>query len=202
METLKENENYRVRIVSDESGEKPYDEGSVPILYRAFRSYRMEWVAFNDQAEEYAAKVTEVYRRFDGEEGTVERYLRIFHGAYSVAFDSSENNRYLAFDTAAWRESVGITDEWLDRDSDIKLDRQKLADGSLTEVMAWANGEVYGYVLEARREYAPVYRTHDGTVAEYGESIYEWQEVDSCYGFYGWDSVKEAAEEAFDNATD
>lgn len=200
METVKENENYRVRIVSDDSGEKPYDEGATPILSREFGSYRMEWKAFNAQGEPYADAVTEVYRRFDGgRDDTVARYLRIFHGAYSVAYDSSQYQQYLAFDTAAWRESVGFTDEFLESATG---DNSKIADGSLTEVISWANGEVYGYVLE-RRVKSVTHRTDYATGRELAPvEVDEWYEVDSCYGFYGWDSVKEAAEEAFDNATD
>jgi hypothetical protein len=29
-----------------------------------------------------------------------------------------------------------------------------------------------------------------------------WDTVDSCFGFFGYDVAKEAAEEAFDNATE
>lgn len=202
METLKENDKVRVRIVSDDSGEKPYDEGSVPILARDF-GYRMQWEAFNEQAEEYADKVTEVYRRLNGDEDAIERYLRIFHGAYSVAWDSSQNGRYLAFDTAAWRESVGLTDEFLESGTDSEtFDRSKIADGSLSEVMAWANGEVYGYVVEKLERFRRVYVNADGVELpsqEVAPIEEEWQEVDSCYGFYGYDAVKEAAEQAFDN---
>lgn len=195
METLKENENYRVRIVADDSGEKPYDEGSVPILSREFGSYRGQFEAVNTQGEEYAATVTDAWNRFNRDDDVLARWLRIFHGAYSVLWDSSQYNAYLAFDTAAWRESVGLTDEFLESATG---DNSKIAEGSLNEIMAWADGEVYGYVLE--RRFKTVTRYIDpvsGVDVREVEASDVWEEIDSCYGFYGWDSVKEAAEEAF-----
>lgn len=199
METLKENENFRVRLVSDESGEKPYDEGAVPVLSRDFNYYRGEFEAVNDQARPYEDAVTEAWNRLNRDSDVLARYLRIFHGAYSIMEDSSSNCAYLAFDTAAWRESHGLTDEYLDAHPDV-LDRQKLAEGSLNEVMAWANGEVYGWVLERRLKVSKVYTdpvTGDEVRSSSGEVV--WEEVDSCFGFYGYDMAKEAAEEAFED---
>lgn len=199
METLKENENYRVRIVSDDSGEKPYDEGSVPILSRDFSYYRGEFEAVNEQGKQYEDVVTEAWNRFNRDGDLLARFLRIFYGAYSVMEDSSQYNAYLAFDTAAWRESVGLTDEFLESGPDADtFDRSKIAEGSLKEIMAWANGEVYGYVLE--RRFQTVTRYIDpvsGVDVREVEASDVWEEIDSCYGFYGWDAVKEAAEEAF-----
>jgi len=197
METLKENENFRVRLVADESYDKPYDEGAVPVLSRDFNYYRGEFEAVNDQAKPYEDAVTEAWNRLNRDSDVLARYLRIFHGAYSIMEDSSSNCAYLAFDTAAWRESHGLTDEYLDAHPDV-LDRQKLAEGSLSEVMAWANGEVYGYELEKKATGWVVFADENRE----DEAFTRWEVIDSCYGFYGYDVAKEAAEEAFDNATE
>lgn len=200
LDIVKENDNYRVRLEYDDSGEKPYDEGAVPILSRGFRGYGARWEAVNDQAEGLTGLLNELWQRFDEEQ--VERFLRIFLGAYSVEWESSDNCRYLAFDTAEWREKVGITDEWLNRESDIKQDRSKLAEGSLTEILAWANGEVYGWILERKLTTYTTYK--DPTT---GETVREtesedWEQVESCWGYYGDEYAREAATEEFDRVTE
>ncbi len=201
LDIVKENDSYRVRLEYDDSGEKPYDEGAVPILSREFGRYSNRWEAVNEQGKDFESIISELYNRFDNEEEVIERFLKIFHGAYSVEWSSSQDNRYLAFDTAAWREHVGLSDEWLDRDSDIKQDRSKLAVGSLSEIMAWANGEVYGWIVERKLATYTTYK--DPTT---GETVREtesedWEIMDSCWGFYGDEYAREAATEEFDRVT-
>lgn len=193
--TIEENDNLRVRLEHDDSGEKPYDEGAVPILSRPFRYGR--WEAVNDQANDYVSLLNQLQDEF--EEDVIDRFIRIFLGAYSVMRDSSENNFYIAFDTAEWREHVGLTDEWLDRPGN---DRTELAKGSLTEVLAWANGEVYGYILERR---VLTHTTYTNPVT--GETIREldgedWEQIDSCWGFYGWEYAEQEAKEEFQREVD
>lgn len=196
MDIIKESDNLRVSLVHDESGEKPYDESATPILSREFRGYNSRFEAVNEAGEDFADTLNEILHRFDDPETVIERYLRIFHGAYSVLWDSSEYNRYVSFDTAAWRETHGLTDEYMDR---VELDRSKLAEGSLSEMMSWANGEVYGYILERRVLTFTVY-TDPVTGDEIRQSTgHEWHEVESCYGFFGYDYAKSEAEGEFDN---
>lgn len=195
---VKENDNFRAYLRYDDSGEKPYDEGAVPILSREFNRYAYSFEGVNEQGEAYAALITDAWNRFNHDDDVLARYLRIFHGAYSVLWDSSSNYAYLAFDTAAWRESAGLDDEWLDRPGN---DRQRLAEGSLNEVMAWANGEVYGWIVERKVKTVTV-RTDYVTGDELGSAEgVEWEEVDACWGFYGEEYARQAATEAFDNAT-
>jgi len=200
METLKENDNFRVRLVNDESGEKPYDEGAVPILSREFRDYRGRFEAVNAQAEDLEEVITDAFNRLNRDSDVLARYLRIFYGAYSVMEDSSDNCAYLAFDTAAWRTEHELTDEYLDAHTDV-LDRKTLAQGSLNEVMAWANGEVYGYIVEKKFQTFTRYIDPVTGLEVRDEDGEEWIESDSCWGFYGYDVAKEAAEEAFEAAT-
>lgn len=197
LDIIEENDDYRVRLEHDDSGEKPYDEGAVPILSREFRGYGSRWEAVNDQAEGLTGLLNALEERFEEED--IERFIRIFLGAYSVKWDSSDNCRYLAFDTAEWREKVGITDEWLNRESDMKMDPSELASGSLEEVIAWANGEVYGYILERKVTGRKVY---DGEDINDAEPFEEWQEVESCWGFYGRDYAEEEAKSEFKSYTE
>lgn len=203
---VKENENYRVRLELDEYPEKPYDDGATPILYREFKYYGARWEAFNKQGEDLVDELNALCGRVrrEDEEEVIERYLRIFHGAYSVVFDSSEENRYISFDTAAWREEMGLTDEHLDRNPDIK--RDELAEGSLKEVMAWAEGDVYGVIEERRlnRHTVTVY-TDPVSGDEVRKSDTEgeyWETVESVWGYYGRKWAEQAAEEAFKNAVE
>lgn len=198
LDIVKENDSYRVRLEYDDSGEKPYDEGAVPILSREFRSYSSRWEAVNEQGKDFESIISELYNRFDNEEVVIERFLKIFYGAYSVEWNSSQDNRYLAFDTAAWREKVGLSDEWLDAHT---MERGKLAEGSLSEIMAWANGEVYGWIVERKLATYTTYKDH-----KTGETVREtesedWEQVDSCWGFYGDEYAREAATEEFDRVT-
>jgi hypothetical protein len=173
----------------------------VPILSRDLSYYRGAFEAVNEQAKPYEEVVTEAWNRLNRDSDVLARFLRIFYGAYSIMEDSSSYCAYIAFDTAEWRETHGLTDEYLDAHPDV-LDRQTLAEGSLSEVMAWANGEVYGYTVERRLNVSKVFTdpvTGDEVRSSSGEV---WDTVDSCFGFYGYDVAKEAAEEAFDNATE
>jgi hypothetical protein len=193
LDTVKENDNYRVRLEYDDSGEKPYDEGAVPILSREFGRYSRRWEAVNDQADEYVSLLNALEERF--EEDDIERFLKIFLGAYSVMFDSSENNRYIAFDTAAWREKVGITDEWANRPD---FDRSKLAEGSLSEIISWANGDVYGFIVERADRFETRYYPNGSETPDIETGV-TWRVVDSCWGFFGREYAEEAATEAFDS---
>lgn len=198
MDIVKENENFRAYLVNDDSADKPYDEGAVPVLVRYFHDYRGSFEAVNDQGEDYAFAVTEAYNRMNRDMDLVARYLRIFHGAYSIMEDSSSEGAYLAFDTAAWRETVGLTDEYMSTVPKDVLDHEKLAEGSLNEIMAWTNGEVYGFIVEKRFETSKTLTDPVSGVQSSVKDGSEWIEVESCYGFYGDQYAREAAEEAFD----
>lgn len=195
-DTVKENDNFRARLEYDDAADKPYDEGATPVLSREFGQYSQRFTAVNDEGEPFADLVTEAWNRLNRDDDVLARYLRIFHGASSVLWDSSSNYAYLAFDTAAWREMHGLTDEWLDAH---QMDRGELAKGSLDEVMAWANGEVFGFIVERRVKTSTI-RTDAVTGDVLGTVEGEaWEEVDSCWGFYGRKYAEEAAEEAFDS---
>jgi hypothetical protein len=88
---------------------------------------------------------------------------------------------YLAFDTAAWAETVGAPAEHL------------ATEDYLSEIRAWAEGDCWGWILEKQRHWTKTYA--DGET-EQGSS---WEHVDSCYGYYGRQYAAEAAEAALVN---
>jgi hypothetical protein len=189
LDIIEESDGYRVRLELDDSPEQPYDDGAPPIFQLDgdrsdyIKGYSAE--AFNKQAEPYL----DAFRSFESTGRQLElfeRYLRIFHGTLSVQdwhVGYSGEYAYLAFDTAAWRESVGAPET-------------VAAEDYLSEVRAWAEGDVYGYIVERFREYTKTY--NDGRVEE-GE---EWELVDSCYGYYGRQYAEEAAREALTDHVD
>ncbi|QFG12780.1 hypothetical protein PBI_MIMI_307 [Arthrobacter phage Mimi] len=201
---VKENDNYRVKLVLDEYPEKPYDEGATPILSREFRGYGSTWEEFNDAADGFAALLNRVWNEVPGDgEENIERYLRIFHGAYSVTWDSSEYNRYVSFDTAEWREKVGLTDEYMEKVGKDTLDPSTLSEGSLKEVIAWAEGEVYGIIEERKlnRTVTKVYKdpkTGEEVKREESEGEY-WETEEAVWGYYGRDYAEEEAKSIFEN---
>jgi hypothetical protein len=182
LDIVEERDGYRVRLEYDDSGEQPYDDGATPILTversRTWGSYNV--AAFNSQGEEYVSAVSAILERHSIE--TVERYLRMFHGTVKVETFYSEGIQgwYLAFDTAHWREHVGAPVESLDGYS------------YLAEVRAWAEGDVYGYIVERNVAFTKTWESGD---AEEGS---EWLQVQdgSCWGFYGRDYAEEAAKQA------
>jgi hypothetical protein len=49
----------------------------------------------------------------------------------------------------------------------------------------WAFGDVYGFIIEQKKEFIKTYV--DGSADGSMESGHDWEEVDSCFGFYGTD---------------
>ncbi|QFG12151.1 Hypothetical Protein OBI_RACECAR_312 [Arthrobacter phage Racecar] len=203
MDIIKQNDNYRVRLELDEYPEKPYDDGATPILSREFGNYYgSRWEAVNKQGEDLADELNALAGRIQREleEEVIERYLRIFHGAYSVTFDSSENCRYVSFDTADWREKMGLTDEYMEKVGKDVLDPSTLSEGSLKEVMAWANGDVYGIIVEKLLITFKSYHDPETNASVKEEDGEEWVEVEdgSVWGFYGREYAEEEAVRMFD----
>lgn len=60
------------------------------------------------------------------------------------------------------------------------------------EYRAWAEGTVYGYVIEEKVTWSPLDPAHDRY-----PPMDTWETVDSCWGFYGYAYAAEEAREAF-----
>jgi hypothetical protein len=188
LDIIEERDGFRVRLEYDDSPEQPYDDGATPTLQLEGRSWdRYGVTAFNMQANPYLDAVRRLLETHDLD--VVERYLRIFHGAVKVQtynIGVSREFGYVAFDTAAWRDSVGITDTE-------RLSKEDY----LSEVRAWAEGDVYGYIVEKSVSYVKSYLGSGGEVVD-NETGAEWIEVDdgTCWGLYGREWAEQAAREA------
>jgi hypothetical protein len=185
LDIIKEAGSYRVRLELDDSPEQPYDDGSPPVLQLSASRYGSWSVeAFNSQAEPYLEAFLRIMHAAPSGRAAVERferYARVFLGSVKVQgynIGHLSQYAYLAFDTAAWAADMQVTPEtcssW----------------DYLEEIRAWAEGSVYGWIVEKQRHWTKSYA--DGET-EQGSS---WQEVESCWNFYGREYAEQAALEA------
>lgn len=80
------------------------------------------------------------------------------------------------------REAVASDPDWA----------RKYIDAEAREYEAWADGDVYGYVIESRADWQRIRPSTNETETREG-----WDTVDSCWGFFGYDYAAEEAREAF-----
>ena len=99
----------------------------------------------------------------------------------------------ISFSDGADCDADGIA--WLEKDEIIKYcghteefwreNKFTDIDWVHTEIEAWADNEVYGFVVEERIEYK-VHKEYTNVEREAEDSVEEeWEEKDSCWGYYG-----------------
>lgn len=147
-EIVRESEDgkFRAVLIRDEHPEEPYNDGEVPILriesYRYVGGYRAE--AVNKQAEPYVDAFNALCDMGGHSTEVFERYLRIFHDAVGFRHYTPDNYRsdytYFAFDTAAWREEVGASKQYLEPGA------------YMAEYVDYMEGEVFGMVIEELKD--------------------------------------------------
>lgn len=74
---------------------------------------------------------------------------------------------------------------------------EKIIAAEMREYRAWASGEVYGYVIEKSTVWVPKEGQDVSDIDPVLTERTEWEHVESCGTFYGWESAEEAAREAF-----
>lgn len=176
-EVVEERGDYRVVLYPDIDSSDPRDnDGQSPLI----RFYR-------DTAEHIAP--TWKSGREDNIEGAARRwgppnrdtwhlfetYMRAFHGTTQIETYYSGNHWYVTYDTTEWREDTGAPANSVD----------------ITEWKAYCEGEVYGYVVQKR----VTWLAQDDAGAEYG-TMETWDDVDSLWGFYGYDYAIRNARDA------
>lgn len=117
------------------------------------------------------------------------RYMRIFHDI--EVFEEgwgSDRTRALAWLEPSEAERVGIP-----RGPGFISDRD-IVEGEIQEHNRWADGECYGYRVQAKVELATIF---DGEDDDSGE----WEDTDdSCWGFIGHEYAEHEATEALAGA--
>lgn len=176
-EVIEDNGQYRLTLVLDLHVDEPYDDGSSPLL--RFDGHHVEQVtAITSHVVDPAIiKAAELYA---DDMDAFKEYLRAEHGTTSLkvrpANYRDSDYTYVTFDTDLWRTEMGLGDT---------------ATASLREYEAWMTGDVYGYVIEERREWGCL------TEGRHAERMATWEEVDSCWGIFGRDWAKQSARDAF-----
>lgn len=165
---------YRVSIVPDQDAQEPYDDGQWPILRLERHRGQGTYVEpFNDAAKGFEDKFAALMVRSTGRLAPAElfeRYLRIFHGVSQFRTygpNQGTDYTYMAFDTKAWRESVGWTDE---RGGIAVMAEEK----PLAEIQAYVEGDVWGWISEKRWNPDEDQEDDEG-----------WEAIESVWGYYG-----------------
>lgn len=171
---------YRASIIADEDAQVPDWDGMYPTL-QVDRGGVMPLLG--DDAGDFAV----ILATFNDSVGepleTFERYLRIFHGTTQFATHNIGRSReygYVAFDTAKWRETHGVDAE------------QVKSENLLSEVAAWADGDVWGVRVEKLVKWT----TDDADVVP--NEIHAWEDVETVWGFYGDEYAREEARNMLD----
>ena len=169
--------DYRIRIEPDENSESPDKWGNDDIfLIYQHRQFTIERAGF-DVHEMYKAR--DEYYIFP-----VEAYihsgisLRLFTGTKCCEFDSSVSG-YVLISKAVFPEEDSI----------------KIAESLISDWNMYLSGEVYGYIIEKPKTTYSITKEEfdknllEGTTIRDLESKFsistEWEEVDSCWGYYG-----------------
>lgn len=168
----------RINIVGDMSPSEPYNDGGSPL-------FRIEVNGYGGRRGHEVTSVTS-YRAPDGIEqaiqhfgergrDTLARYLSIYFGVTATEWWHSGDAWYMTCDPADWREKVGASAGSI----------------SMAEWRAYCEGDVYGVVLEKQVPWT----------APDGRVNLLWEEIDSCWGFYGLDAAKKYAAETYSGDT-
>lgn len=201
----------RIRAVPDMDPLPPYDDGAMP-TFCLNRTTNRFTCAYSYQAElvrgEYGLghellsnglrnpngpgqDLLNAWRRFDDTFGpnqvldVFERYLRIFHGTttvYTYGPNQGTDYKYLTFDTADWRETVGCPEDRADAGEDFE------------EYRTYIEGGVYGLIYETKVKLHVTTESVAFPARPWeDEESDDWKEEESVWGFYTW-SDEELAE--------
>lgn len=191
-ETLETTEDGRFRVVLEQDTDSGVPEGgSAGHVYRCERG-TVDLLGTDYDTDREAGSIrhamVDALSRFGRDWDLVTRYLRMWHDV--VALD------YLSRD---YGEIVGIVTRDLAESWGCDVDT---VTPELTEWEAWADGDVYGYVIEERVALSG----HTSTGRGYRLERECWETVDyddsALWGLYGREYAEEAAREAWGHFLD
>lgn len=169
---IEERGDYRVRVEydSDSADEFPdwIQSAVIPMSDRSL-SYNDDYGYTDLIRGKWSHRRSEV----------IDRWLRIFHDVRAVTQVSLRAGDYLVLLTEVARKYYGTPDDHL----------QECVDGDAEAFRQWAEGEVYGYVIEERASWRRV-------GGDPGDTMDTWEIVDSLWGLYGSEYAEQEAREA------
>lgn len=190
--TLIETATHRLRIVDTEHAESPDFDFQGQIIRQDGRRFE----AFHRDAarDSLADEIRVAWDRFMDMD-LIERYLRIFFDVVGFDYFDLRDGRIICVVTLAELRAWGFKDveAWREKNGG-----DPVAVGILKPWQAWVDGDVFGYIIEEKVRTARL-DDHDQPIMP---TVTEgWDEVDSCYGFYGTEDVEQAAREQFSAMT-
>jgi hypothetical protein len=163
---------WRARLVHDEHAGEPDGDALAPALLVP-RHSRPRFAA-GVYVPVHAAQMLAAWSHLSDRDLFC-RYLRIYHGASTVAVANTAEVDVIVFDTADFRRHVGITTPPVD------------LSGEKAEWQAWLDGDVYGVVVERHRTGTITWDDNTTTATS------QWREVDSMWGLFGHEYAHQEA---------
>jgi hypothetical protein len=206
-EILKEEDALRVRLVSDEYPEEPYDDFRAPLLridVKRWYTKVAEHITVGSRPTDDDDAIENAVRHWSTRPGDedwpkFEKYLRAYYGVTRIDTWYSGDYWYVSYDSDTWKRYIGYDDVIAPLGS-FPAD-YTLATDLIGEYKDYVNGEVYSYVVEHKVHVYQDRRIHaaNGDFRAESTEYDTWEQVDAIGGFYGYKNAVEAAEEAFDN---
>ena len=130
-------------------------------------------------AEDVRAGVQAALVRWGNDWDRIERYLRMFHDALAVDFYvRRDGGRLIGVVTSQHVKLWGCSEEYA---------RSMDAQSIMGDWIAYVEGDVYGYVVQERARW----------MREDSDEVRDtWEDVESCWGFYGREYAEDSAREA------
>lgn len=183
---VEERDGYRVIVEIDQYLEEPYDDGQSPVLRIAgFRQEHIAGTSFT--SAESDERIEEAVSKWGGpsapEWHLVEKYLRAFHGVTQIeTYYSGSYYWYVTYDSAEWRDAVGLTEP---------------GGADISAWKAYCEGEVYAYRVQKLVKWV----TLDPALDPEDRARETWEDTEySCSGLYGYEYAEQAALEALSEA--
>lgn len=175
-DVIEEAGDFRVKLAYDDDHEFPdFIQSTVVPTNDRYQDY-------NDSYG-YGRMLREIYPRRGSD--VIERWLRIFHGVRAVQQVSLRDGTYLVLLTDDGQNYYGTPDDRV----------QECVDGDAETFRQWAEGEVYGWIVEKKVRWQ---KMNDNLVGHIDEIREDWEHVDSLWGMYGREYAEDEAREALE----
>lgn len=170
-----EDGRFRVRLIQDEDAPSPRDDRDTLAHVITIDTHLGCYLPVDKDGGPLAEAWSRVsWNRWKGVD-TFTRYAAIYHGAIVIESRPERGAVSLWYLMGEDAEDLGILPE-------------AYLDAERAEYQAWADGEVYGYVIEEAVRWVRADAPR--------ETHTDWREVDSCWGHYGFEWAISAAREA------
>ncbi|MEU3265090.1 hypothetical protein [Streptomyces bacillaris] len=174
---ITEDGRFRVRLVRDEHPQNPRTDSETLVHVITIDTHLGQYHPVDKDGGPLAEAWERLkWNRWTGID-TFTRYVSIMHGGIVLESSPVRGPRSLWYVTGEEARAI-----------DGGLLTEGYVEAEMQEYEAWAEGDVWGYVVEER---VPWTRADD-----YDGFMEIWVEVDSCFGFYGKPYARSQAREA------